>query len=93
MPSGIEIYDPAGNLIMDGTGRYGRIIDIFQPNLGAGSKAYPGIDPDSLDFVYFQGDECALSVWKDGQSIKWNRKDSYYTGGFRGARQLIVVAF
>ncbi|MCF5233096.1 MULTISPECIES: hypothetical protein [unclassified Pseudomonas] len=93
MTSGIEIYGRLGELYMDGTGRYGRVIDILTPNLGTGSKTYSDIAEDSLDFAYFQGDFQALTVWKSGQTINWRLDDAFYAGGFSGSRLLVVVAF
>lgn len=93
MIAGIEVYSPTGSLYMDGTGRYGRVIEIFQPPLGTGSKTYPDIEEASLDFAYFQGDTQVLTVWKSGQSIHWRLDDAYYAGGFSGSRLLVVVAF
>lgn len=93
MPAGIEIFDPSGRLIMEGTGRYGRIVDIFQPSLVGGERAYPEIGAQMLDFAYFQGDYRVLTVWKDGHTIRWRADDNYYAGGFSGSRLLVVVAF
>lgn len=91
--SGVEFLDPLGTVLMDATGRYGRVVDIFQPNLGTGSKTYSDIDPDGLEFCYFQGDTTVLTVWKEGQTIKWRVDDAYYAGGFSGSRLLVVVSF
>lgn len=93
MPSGIEVYSPSGALIMDGAGRYGRVIDVFQPSLTGGARSYPEIGAQMLDFAYFQGDFQVLTVWKDQDTIRWRADDSYYAGGFSGPRMLVVLAF
>lgn len=92
MAYGIEIYDKTGKLIADGTNRLGRIVDSFQPNLGVGSKTY-NIPADQLDFVYLQGNQQVLTVWKDGSTIRWNLADSYNAVGYEGPRQLLVVTY
>jgi len=93
MSSGIEVYSPTGELYMDGTGRYGRVVDVFQPNLGTGSSTYLNVAEESLDFAYFQGDSQVLTVWKSGQTINWRLDDAYNAAAFSGSRLLVVVAF
>lgn len=92
MAYGLEVYDATGKLLTDGTNRLGRIVDQFQPNLGSGSKTYD-FPPDELDFLYLQGDEKVLTVWKDGSTIRWALTDAYEARGWTSARQLIVVTY
>lgn len=93
MINGIEVLSPSGELLMDATGRYGRIVDVFQPNLGTGFRTYLDIAAESLDFCYFQGDSTVLTVWKDEQTIRWQVDDAYYAGAYSGSRLLVVVSF
>jgi len=90
---GLQVWDADGNMTMDIGGRYGRVLDIFQPNIGSGSRTYSEIPEDSLDFCYFQGDFQVLTVWKSGQTINWKLDNNFYAGGFSGSRLLIVVAY
>ena len=53
MPYGIEIFAPDGKLIMDGSGRYARIIDIFDPYTTGvpGSKSFPSFSPEDIQAI------------------------------------------
>lgn len=95
MTAGIEVYSPDGKLRMDGTGRYARIIDMIDISTAgsSGSRSYPDVAGNDLDFIYFQGNNIVMSVWKTGNTIGWSPADNYYFGAFSGAASLIVVAY
>lgn len=42
MPQGLQIFDAAGNLIMDVGTRTSRLIATIDPNLVDGSQSFPG---------------------------------------------------
>lgn len=92
MASGIEIFDPSGNLIMDGSGRYARIVESFNPySIGVpGSRFYPELDPDSIQAVITQGNSRVLTMRKTGSTISWSYSDSYAWPELAGASQITV---
>lgn len=79
MAAGIEIFDPRGNLIMDGSGRYARIIEVFNPySIGVpGSKSYPGFDPASIQAIVNQGYSRILAFTKSGSTFYWSYADDF----------------
>lgn len=93
MGFGIEIFDPSGRLIMDGTNRYARIIEIL--NLAAlgvpGSRNYPDVDPASLCFQFSQGGGRAITVQQSGTTISWAYSDGYTWASFTGQPTITVV--
>lgn len=92
MTSGIEVFDAAGNLLMDGTGRYCRIIEVVNPfSLGVpGSRSYPDIDPQALEFIYFQGGSRVLTVSRSGRTISWSFGDSFSWPELGNTPRLVV---
>ena len=93
MGFGIEIFDPSGRLIMDGTNRYARIIEVIDLSVVAtpGFRDYPLADPASLTFVIYQGGNRARAVTVSGQRVSWAFANSLQYGVFGGASSLVVL--
>lgn len=94
MPSGIEVFDPDGRLIMDGAGRYPRIVEIIDLATAGtpGAREYPALDPESLGFVLFQGGGRARVVTQEGQRISWGFANNYNYHVFAGPPRIVVVS-
>lgn len=94
MPSGIELFAPDGSLLMDGTGRYQRVIDVIDLSkvTTPGSRSYPTVDPTTLNYILYQGDGRARVVSVSGSSIAWNYANTNSYRVFSGKSQLVVVS-
>lgn len=94
MPSGIEVFDANGKLIMDGAGRYPRIVEVIDLNaVGTpGSKVYPELDPASLQVVVFQGGGRARYAGVSGQTVSWGFATGFYYRAFSGAPKIVVIS-
>lgn len=92
MAAGIEMYAPNGQLILDGTGRYARIVEVFNPfDLGVpGAREYPGLDPSTLEYMVTQGNSRVLTVTRTGSRITWTYADSYVWSEFAGTARMVV---
>jgi hypothetical protein len=93
MASGIEIFDARGNLIMDGSGRYARIIEVFNPySIGVpGSRSFPGFDPASIQAIVTQGYSRILVFRKSGVTFSWSYADSYSWPELSGTPSVTVL--
>ena len=93
MPSGIEILQPGGALIMDGTQRYSRLVEVIDPvAFGVpGSKTFTELDPAALDFVYFQGGGRLVVISKAGNQLSWAYGDEYSWPELSGTPRLMVL--
>jgi hypothetical protein len=92
MPYGIEIFAPDGKLIMDGSGRYARIIDIFDPYTTGvpGSKSFPSFSPEDIQAIVTQGRQRVLTVTQSGSTFFWEYADSYTWPEFAGDARITV---
>ncbi|WP_027591549.1 hypothetical protein [Pseudomonas sp. RL] len=92
MASAFELYDRRGRLIMDGTGRYGRIIEVFNPfSFGVPSaRDYPKVDPGSLNVMVTQGNRRVLTVQRVGTRVSWDYADDVDWPELTGSARIIV---
>lgn len=93
MGYGIEIYDRNGNLTMDTSTRYGRIVAVVNPfDIGVpGSLSYPSLDPATLSYALAQGNSRVLTVTQSGTTISWAYADAYAWPEFSQPAQLLVL--
>lgn len=92
MPSGIEIFSPDGQLIMDGSGRYARVIEMFDPfAIGVpGTRSYPNFSPDDINAIITQGRSRVLTLTQAGSTFSWEYADSYAWPEFSGEARITV---
>lgn len=78
---------------MDGTSRYARIIESFNPfDIGVpGSKSFPGFDPSSIQFIVTQGYSRVLTVNQSGATFSWRYADSFSWPELSGTPQITVI--
>lgn len=93
MPTGVEILQPGGAVIMDGTQRYSRLVEVIDPiAIGVpGAKTFSDLDPAALDFVYFQGGSRLLVITKTGNQISWAYGDEFTWSELSGVPRLMVI--
>ncbi|MGY2200028.1 hypothetical protein [Pseudomonas gingeri] len=93
MPSGIQFFARDGRLVMDGTGRYPRVVDVIDLSVVGtpGSRSYPLVDPATLNFVLYQGGNRARIVWQSDTTLSWTFANEFGYGVFGGTPKLVVV--
>ncbi len=94
MPSGIEFFDRNGRLMMDGSGRYPRIVEIIDLSVVGtpGSRSYPAVDPETLNYVLYQGGNRARVVTVASSTLYWGFANNLGYGVFAGKPLLVVVS-
>lgn len=92
MASGLEIFSPDGQLIMDGSGRYARIIEMFDPYaIGVpGSRTFAGFSPDDIQAIVTQGRQRVLTVSQSGNTFSWEYADGYAWPELAGDARITV---
>jgi len=94
MPSGVELFAPDGSLLMDGTGRYQRVLDVIDLSSVStpGSRTYSAVDPTTLNYILYQGGGRARVVSMSGSTVTWSYANTNSYRVFSGKSQLVVVS-
>lgn len=94
MPVGFEIYSESGIELLGITDRYPQIIEVIDLSTVAtpGSRSYPGINPERLGFVLYQGGGRARSVNQSGTTVSWAFVNTNIYRAFDGAPKIVVVS-
>lgn len=94
MPNGIELLAPDGRVLMDGTGRYPRVIDVIDLSVVStpGSRIYSSVDSTTLNYILYQGGGRARVVSVLGSTVAWNYANINIYRVFSGKPQLVVVS-